>query len=787
MDIVRNKIKMPSSQSNKGYWFLLLALVSVAAVATALTTNLGAYAHDAAAEHIPRGVVFSGAISDGNLLPAWVQFLHVGLGSPLFTFQPPLPYYGMDLLARLGLAHPLGWRVLIGGGLLAAFLGAYCLVHLATGRRWAAIAGATAYLYAPYVLRNALERGSNEAFGMFLYPWVLWGLVRLAQSPSAGRFVVAALIWAASIGMHVLAPLMLAPVALLVAVVAGWRWRTTTPLLALLVGGLLMSFLWLPLLEEQSYVHIERNFSDATAIPLDNPIPLAKLLAPPAVYDTQNDNNGIGDRIGLLHTILLLLAAPGALYALRQRRYDLAMLLGLAAVVGLTLFWLFTESSNPAWQLLEPLIHRVQYRTRLMGVQALAASVAIGGIVTLATARWQKALAIGLTLLLLLIAIPSLYVNLQHRFGSFDNQITWEDVRAIEWQAPGTALTAFGEFLPRWREQPFDDALLSELGQNFDPQARPLAQPPAGVRILSAQVTSSAWDLHVESEQAETITIYLLYYPHWRALLDGQPVALRPQAETGYVQIDLPAGNHTLALRYSRNAARWAGLVISGLVGLFLLLLGIRGAWQGRYQQNKTQSLPAAQEDAPPVWLLIGLALFIGLKLLYIDPSTTLFRCQSTAERVCGADMTVDVAFSGGPGLVGYTLASSSARPGESVNVDLFWKGQNDSILTLKSFVHIRNSQSEQMVNPRTGSDIWAQEDHVTPGGLLLRDFSPGMIYQDRFRVALPADIPPGEYFLEVGWSNSETGEQLDPLDESLTPPMRELWRSVLLPSITIE
>ena len=526
---------MSSHLLNKSRWLLLLLLVAAVAVSTALTTNLGAYAHDAAAEHIPRGLLFSAAIADGNFYPAWTQFLHVGLGSPLFTFQPPLPYYGLDFLARLGLAHPLGWRALIGGGLLVAFLGAFALAHLATGRRWAALAAATAYLYAPYVLRNALERGSNEAFGMFLYPWVLWGLLRLAQSPSAGRFVVAALIWAASIGMHVLAPLMLAPVALLVAVITGWRWRTPAPLLALLVGGLLMSFLWLPLLEEQSYVHIEQNFSDATAIPLNNPIPLENLLALPAVYDTQRENNGVGDRIGLLHTLLLLLAVPAALYALRQRRYGLALTLGLATAVGLTLFWLFMESSNPVWQLFDPLLHRVQYRTRLMGVQALAASVAVGGMVALASVRREKVIALILSALLLLIALPSLHVDLQHRFGSFADSITRADVRAIEWQGSGTALTAFGEFLPRWREKPFDDALLAELGHDFDPQARPLAQPPAHVRVLSAQVTSSDWALHLESSQAETITLYLLYYPHWRAFLDETPLAIRPQAETGYV------------------------------------------------------------------------------------------------------------------------------------------------------------------------------------------------------------------------------------------------------------
>ncbi|HRJ40497.1 MAG TPA: hypothetical protein PL105_01385, partial [Caldilineaceae bacterium] len=661
--------------------------------------------------------------------------------------------------------------------------GAYALLHWVTGRRWAALAGATAYLYAPYVLRNALERGSNETFGMFLYPWVLWGLLRLAQSPTGKRFVVASLLWAASIGMHVLAPLMLAPVALLVALVAGWRWRTPAPLLALLAGGLLMSFLWLPLISEQSYVHIDRDFSDTSAIPLDNPIPVERLLALPAVYDTQTGNNNLGDRVGLLHTLLLGLGLPATLYALRQRRWRLAVLLGLATAVGLMLFWLFTEYSNLIWQLFDPILHRVQYRTRLMGVQALAASMAVGGVVALLAARWQRSASLLISGLLLLAALPSLYVNLQHRFGDFENSLTWEDVRAIEWRASGSALTAFGEFLPRWRDDPFDEAVMAELGQDFDPAQRPLAHPPAGVQLLSAQVGSSSWALALESAQPETITLYLLYYPHWKAFLDGQPVTIRPQAGTGYAQLDIGAGRHNLNLRYSRNRWQWWGLALSGVIALSLAVIGIRD----RGKTSSPRPKEAEGEALPSVWLLVGLALFLGLKWVVLDPSTTLFRCQSTAQVVCGADVTVDVAFAGGPSLVGYRVPTYQAQPGGSLRLSLFWRGEADSLQRLKSFVHIRNNQPEQAVNPRTGSDIWAQEDHVTPGGLPFGEFLPGKLYRDEFRVRLPADMPAGEYFLEVGWFNSETGEQLDPLDESITPPMRELWRSVLLPSITVE
>ena len=54
------------------------------------------------------------------------------------------------------------------------------------------------------------------------------------------------------------------------------------------------------------------------------------------------------------------------------------------------------------------------------------------------------------------------------------------------------------------------------------------------------------------------------------------------------------------------------------------------------------------------------------------------------------------------------------------------------------------------------------------------------------FRVPVPKDVPPGEYFVEVGWFNPENGEQLEPQPETVQPPLRILWRSILLPPVQV-
>ncbi len=51
--------------------------------------------------------------------------------------------------------------------------------------------------------------------------------------------------------------------------------------------------------------------------------------------------------------------------------------------------------------------------------------------------------------------------------------------------------------------------------------------------------------------------------------------------------------------------------------------------------------------------------------------------------------------------------------------------------------------------------------------------YLPGKLYLDAFRLRIPEDVPPGEYLVEIGWFNSESGEQLDPRPETVKPPLK--------------
>jgi len=157
-----------------------------------------------------------------------------------------------------------------------------------------------------------------------------------------------------------------------------------------------------------------------------------------------------------------------------------------------------------------------------------------------------------------------------------------------------------------------------------------------------------------------------------------------------------------------------------------------------------------------------------------------LLRNNSNAQAI------VSVPFLGGPTLRGYTVASTDVKPGDKLGITLYWQSRPPRETPVNSFVHVRNGRSGRPNNLRSGSDIWAQAEHMVPGGRLTTEYWAGQIYADYFMVHLPDDMPSDVYFLEIGWFDPQSGEQLDPIDEAISPPLRELWRSVLLPSITV-
>jgi hypothetical protein len=108
--------------------------------------------------------------------------------------------------------------------------------------------------------------------------------------------------------------------------------------------------------------------------------------------------------------------------------------------------------------------------------------------------------------------------------------------------------------------------------------------------------------------------------------------------------------------------------------------------------------------------------------------------------------------FAGGLTLTGFRLASPQLHPGDALHLTLYWTAAQPIIASYTVFVHLLAFD---------GFDL-AQADSLPAGGRHTTDqWTPGGVVIDPHTLALPADLPRGDYQLEVGLYLLATGKRL--------------------------
>jgi uncharacterized membrane protein YfhO len=76
--------------------------------------------------------------------------------------------------------------------------------------------------------------------------------------------------------------------------------------------------------------------------------------------------------------------------------------------------------------------------------------------------------------------------------------------------------------------------------------------------------------IHLTAPSSCLTVIAESYYPFWRAEVDGQPAEVL-QVSCGLMGVELPAGSHTITLRYQPPRV----YALAGVVSVGALLMGI--------------------------------------------------------------------------------------------------------------------------------------------------------------------------------------------------------------------
>ncbi|HET7376056.1 MAG TPA: 6-pyruvoyl-tetrahydropterin synthase-related protein, partial [Anaerolineae bacterium] len=503
-------------------------------------------------------------LHDGVFPARWMPDAAYGLGYPFFNYYASLPYYfgaifnliGFDLLISIKIVQTLGF-------VLAAFA-----MYRWTGRhvsdRLVSWLIALAYLAAPFHFVNIYVRGDSlsEFYAFVFYPLILLAIDRVIESPRV--FYWLAFAYGGLLLTHNVSALIFSPFALLYALIglskSGIR-NQKSKLLGLVAGfGLalaLSAWFWLPALSESKLVQLQ--VQSTGYFNYAGHFRSIDLIQPSFGFDyslASTPGASTPFAMGLAQALATLFGLTGMLITWRQARdksWRLFALIGLALST-----FMITPWSQALWDHL-PLLPFAQFPWRFLSVQSLFTSMVIGYAVGVLAAR-KRARIIGSTLIGLIL-IATVFLPLRPAYLPIRaDEITAQRIQLYESFTTNIGTTIRGEYLPNTVvPHPLIGQML--IDSSASPQVI-VASGQATADLTAHASIQQTWQVRVDSDRS-VIDFPVIDWPDWQAAVDGQRVEAKAAPDLGYLQIEVPNGNHQVDLSLARTPIRVLGETLS--------------------------------------------------------------------------------------------------------------------------------------------------------------------------------------------------------------------------------
>ena len=785
--------------------FLILTLFMVPALVPLLQPGELPCTHDDI-WHTFRIVAMREMLRHGWLFSRWVPNLALGYGYPFFNYREPLPYLAGTALFAAGLPLSLIQGLLYVVSLIAGAWGGFVLGRELFGRRAGWVAG-LAYGLAPYVLLDALRRGNMpESVALALLPWIFIAVRRLVLGRGRGAFAATAALLVALFLSHNISSLLLAPFLGSYVLLLAWvhRDRRAWPyaFAAVAVAVLLAAWFWLPALAEREWVQLHLSRTTRNNDFRYNFVTWGEmLLTLPAPYDPSFLNPPMRIYLGIGHGILAMIGAVVGLWRAPCHKRDEApggrdeqrLLVGLFVLVAAGYLWMATPGALGIWERL-PLLAYVQFPWRLVGRALLPASLLAG----LAAEAWPRVLSVEwrrlkgwvpsavvavVAVLLTLLAWPDAYPPL----GSCpaERYPDLEDLYALE-SAGWMGMDPESSYFPIWVERHPTDLTLAEAFTRGElPQRLDASVLPEGTRVVRADYRPLDATLVISAPEAFQARWLGLYFPGWTVQVDGQAVAVTPEAGTGMLTFDVPAGERRITVRFGDTATRRLGMALSiaGVVlgtGFFLvpyralddeprictLSQGLMGRADGSALRRAGTPRVSQVDRLVAVLAAVALGLLAVRYLVVARIPTPVHRPRvrnsSTVE--VATPLSTPLPFEGGLSLLGYSLESESVLGDAEFQVDLLWQARAAPGMTYRTLALLRGPDGQS----------WSPAGTARPRGYEppppTEAWQPGAyVYDPHIVMALPG-TPPGQYTVIAAAFDADTLVPASVLDAAGQP-----------------
>jgi len=518
----------------------------------------------------------------GIVFPRWAVWANHGFGEPRFIFYPPLSWC---LGAALGLFLP--WSVVPGTFIaLCVVLSGISMLRLA--RAWlspsAALAASVVYAVNPYQLVLAYVRSDfAELLAASLFPLAIHYALRCASHDvlkpaerTRGALqdvvllaLVYAAIWLTNAPAAVVASYAVAFLLFVCAILA----RSPRPLLlglpALALGLLLAAFYIVPAAYERAWVNIAQINSPGF-LPAENFL-FTWILDP--------EHNLVNLQISTVAVLIISLTGIGAVVSHHRARSSRVVWTAMFSLSALSVF-LMLPASGAVWRH-APEMRFLQFPWRWLLVVAVGFGFFLGEAI--ATSRRR------LTLALLCAAVLAGTGVVMTRITYWDSDVLDDVVAAV---ANGQGYDGTYEYCPFACDpaalapnSPLVALLPNETQGNADTTS-PTAPGKAGTFTLQKwQPEEKAFV--VDAPGRLRAAVRLLYYPAWKARVNGVRVQATTDPDTGQMIVQVPEGKSLVEINFARTADCTTGAAISCIATLLVGGLGWLG-WRRPKVKTKT-------------------------------------------------------------------------------------------------------------------------------------------------------------------------------------------------------
>jgi hypothetical protein len=703
--------------------------------------------------HIHRSIEVHRCLTSGVLICRWMPDQYLGYGTPLLNLYSPAVYYVISAFYELGLGWVNATKTSMALFMIFSGIAAYGYALDFLSRR-AALLVSVVYVYVPYHLVNAYYRGDlPEFFAMGWFPAILWAFGRIVRPGTlrqripyvvAAAFCYAMLVLTHNLSAFIYTGVLIIYCAFLLLrgiVERQWGWLGAFRPAMLLLGATLLAYaltayLSFPALLEKHLIQLE----GLLYVSHQDHFPTLKEIMPNRVIHIYGiifpESPEYAYKMGLVQVLLGGLGAVVALLFCRRFSFRARGEAVISVVVFCVAFWFTRPPSLWAWDSI-PLLPFAQFPWRFLLLMALPTSVLAGFLVDVWSERWQRIvlpILIVFTLLTNTLGLRPIMAN------TVEGDIDDADATRFELMYHLLGTTVAGEYVPRWvKDKAFisPEALAIVLGQEAPDYHVPTTD--RGIEVHRTLKATNEQTFTVSAQNAGRIVLNTVYFPGWRAEVNGQQVDIGITSPEGLIAVQVPAGSSTVRIVFENTEIRTQGELVS-LAALVVSLLLLAYAWvrvpRGRF------ALPRIAVNRPLAARAVLLVALLALMPFAVAFYAAAYQPPPLAQRPLKINVG-DTAM-----LLGYDLRVSGqllphlqpVEPGTVLELSTYWEAiQRDAARLERSQPYARLSNIDEQ---NWGFVVEEQRVPLTADGFTFRSDT---------RLLVPHGLPPGVYQIDLG------------------------------------